>query len=139
MKIPLTIAALLFASAEDLKKLHIPDACFVLIIAVSGKLRIRDGITVAALWLGMTILVSLFDLPVPIGMGDAKLLAALAVSFGLNICAYIFAFAAMLSGIYAAFLFLRAKFSARNAPRALPFAPFILAGFVLTVLFRAFL
>ena len=139
MKIPFTIAVLLFASAEDLKNFQIPDVCSVLIIALSGKFRIRAGLIMAALWLVMIIFVSLFNLPVPIGMGDAKLFTALAVSFGLVFSFYTFAFASILSGVFAVFLILRAKYSAKETPEFIPFAPFITAGFVLTVLCRAFL
>lgn len=138
MKIPLTFAALIFASAEDLKRFHIPDACFILIMVLSGKFRLRDGVVVAALWFGMVVIVSFLNLPVPIGAGDAKLLTALAVSFGLDFTGYTFAFAAVASGLFSLILLLRSKLRNSALPAAIPFAPFITAGFALTVLFRAF-
>lgn len=138
MKIAITLLILLLASAEDMKHLLIPNAFAVLIMIFCEKPQIIDGAAVFLIWLISVLFVSLFNLPVPFGAGDAKLLAALAFSFGLSCCFKTFALATVLSGIAAAIILLIAKLFKYPKPTELPFAPFITAGFAITVLFPFF-
>lgn len=138
MKTTVTLLALLLASAEDIKHLLIPNIFAVLIIIFCGRPHIIDGTAVLLIWFTSVLLTTMFNLPVPFGMGDAKLLAALAFSFGLPSCAEIFSIAALLSGISAAIILVLASVLKLPKPEELPFAPFISAGFIITVLFRVF-
>lgn len=138
MKIFVTIAALLLASAADMKNLLIPDICPVLIALFCGKPQIAEAAIIMLIWFVSVLFVSIFSLPVPIGAGDAKLFAALTFSFGIRNLAKIFAAASLLSGIAAVICLIVFGFLKVRMPRELPFAPFITAGFAITVLFPFF-
>lgn len=138
MKIGLTLLVLLLASAEDMKHLLISNAFAVLIMIFCGKPQVLDGIVVLLIWFISVLFVSLFNLPLPFGAGDAKLLAALAFSFGLSCCFKTFAIAAVLSGTAAILILFIFKVLKLQKPEEIPFAPFITAGFAITVLFPFF-
>ena len=127
----LTFVMLAYAAAEDARCLHIPGVCSTVIMLSAAKIHLKAFFLIAALWLLMILFVSIFALPLPMGTGDAKLLAALAFSYGINICTAFFAIASVLSGAFALFLVIRTRINNKALPKALPFAPFIAAAFSL--------
>ena len=119
---------LYYASLKDIKSLEIPDFCFILIMLCSKRFSLPNIISflcVAFVYIALLIASSAFKKEVPIGMGDAKLFAALAFSLGLYSMAKIFCFSSIASGLYALILII----TKRSKEKYFPLAPFILIGY----------
>ena len=84
-----------------------------------------------AAYLALRVLCSVARSPVPIGMGDIKLLSILALMLGALDCFRLFAASGLLSGAAAAALLIFRKAGAKSE---IPFAPFIAAGYALLLL-----
>jgi len=125
------LITLLFASIKDVQSLEIPNACFVLIMLIAFPYNISNILIffyVAIVYIVFLLAVSIFDKAMPIGMGDAKLFAALGFSLGKESLLFISTASFLLSGAIAILLVLLRIKSLKDA---LPFAPFILLACIL--------
>ena len=125
---------LLCSSVSDMLTMEIPDIYFIVISLQSTRFSLENlsGFLVISLIYAAILTFSfLLDKPVPIGMGDAKILASLAFSKGIGCAAYSFAYSSMLSGIYALFLVITRKAKKQDC---FAYMPFIFAGYIIYML-----
>ena len=113
----------------DIRDKILPDA-LVLLVALSGFCY---GFHAAAalplaVYFACALIAALLKRDMPFGMGDAKLLSAIALSFGFEGLAITYVLAALTSGACAAFLLLIKR---QNKKDRIAFGPFIAISFML--------
>lgn len=123
----------------DAARLEIPALscallCGTAVICTPPDALAQNTAAAACVWavyLAVRALCSAAKSPVPIGMGDIKLLSILALMLGALDCFRLLAASGILSGIAAAALLVFGKADAKSE---MPFAPFIAAGYALLLL-----
>jgi prepilin signal peptidase PulO-like enzyme (type II secretory pathway) len=123
----------------DAARLEIPAlSCALLlgtaVISTPPDMLAQNAAAAACVWtvyLVIRVLCSVARSPVPIGMGDIKLLSILALMLGALDCFRLVAAAGLLSGAAAAALLIFRKADAKSE---IPFAPFIAAGYAMLLL-----
>lgn len=133
----LLIFVLTVIALNDMKNKLIPDklvaACFLtglVSVWVNDKVTIASGAAGCLLCGGIIFLASLITKG-GVGLGDAKLIAALGMGLGLEGSAAVLILSAVISGLFGLGLLI---INLENRKRTIPFAPFVLAAaiFVLT-------
>ena len=127
------------ASVYDVRHLEIPDCACALLLGTaviwtpSGELcgNIPSAAVIWLAYLALHLACGLAGSPVPIGMGDIKLLSVLSLQLGALESFKLFAAAGMLSGFAAAYLLL---FRRAGPKTEMAFAPFISAAYALILL-----
>ena len=95
------------------------------IMTLSARLLAAEEIL--CLWLVSALLCTLFRKPLPMGMGDAKLVAAAAFVLGGRLLSALLA-ASLLAGLWCALLLAAGRIEKRDR---IPFGPFLVIGFLL--------
>ena len=133
------MAVLGYTAFYDARRLEIPALSCALLLGTAvvwtspDQLVFNTG-TSAAVWacyLFLRAVCGMVRSPVPIGMGDIKLLSILALMLGAIDCLRLLAASGLLSGAAAAVLLISGK---ANAKSQIPFAPFIAAGYALLLI-----
>lgn len=147
LRLLLSLICLSGAASFDFKEKRIPNvfpltmAAGAVVLLVSGILlkedaalsRAKESFIVAAVCFVMLTLAAFLSKN-GIGAGDIKLLSALALSSGALAMIGTLFYSVFLCGLIAVFLLITKKCSKKEG---LPFAPFILFGFVITVIFHS--
>jgi len=135
MRLLLTNLILLHASAEDIKSGKISNWCFVLVMLLATSLHIKAALIIALIYIAVVFLISIFNLPLPIGMGDAKIILGLAFSFGGSVVIKTLLISELLAGTYAFAYLIARKIKRKEVKSTLPFLPFITIAFIFQSLF----
>ena len=133
------IAILVLLSVIDIVSLTVPDAAVMALFCAAviwiPAESLWDAVPAAAAIFGTYLLTALLcsalNRPVPFGMGDVKLLCALAPGLCAAELLRLLSAAGILAGIYAAFLLMLKKAGPKSQ---IPFVPFITAGYALAAL-----
>lgn len=143
IKMNIALVCLVGAAAMDLKEHRIPNI-YPLVLSVSGIICLAIGYfskqvgatsyivssVIATIGVAVCLLLAMFLTRQGIGLGDIKLLCALALMGGVyTICGTIF-FAMTACAIIAVILLVTKK---KNIQSALPFGPFVFVGYLVTV------
>lgn len=128
------IAALVFFSAEDIRKKTVSVKAAVVLALMNIVFSVIFKITVPDILLsivpgGIFILISVVTHG-KIGLGDGIVLIAAGIGRGINEMLFTALIALMISALFGIILILMKKASGKTA---LPFVPFILAGFLICV------
>ena len=133
------MAVLCFTAFYDARRLEIPPLSCVLLrgtaVVCTAPDQLADNSAVsAAVWavyLFIRAVCSIAGSPVPVGVGDIKLLSILALMLGAVDCLRLLAVSGILSGAAAAVLLVFRKADTKSE---IPFAPFIAAGYALLLI-----
>ena len=133
------IAVLVVLSVIDAASLTVPDAAVVMLAGAALMWppfeSLESALPAAACVLGCGLLTAIIcsccGRPAPFGMGDTKLLCALALGLDTYGILRLLAAAGVLAGLYAALLLFLKKAGPKTQ---IPFVPFITAGYIYAVL-----
>lgn len=133
----LLIFVLTVIALNDMKNKLIPDklvaVCFLtglVSVWINDKLTIASGAAGCLLCGGIIFLASLITKG-GVGLGDAKLIAALSMGLGLEGSAAVLILSAVISGLFGLGLLI---INIENRKRTIPFAPFVLAAAMLVLI-----
>ena len=130
----LTATAVYDASMLEIPELSNAVLLGTAVICTPPDTLMQNASAAACVWavyLALRALCIVLKSPVPIGMGDIKLLSILALMLGALDCFRLLAASGLLSGAAAAVLLMFRKAGAKSE---IPFAPFIAAGYALLLL-----
>ncbi len=127
----LTAVLLVTAVVTDLKKREIPNLLCVAVATaafIGFDTESLTGLSVAVIYFVMAAMTG------GVGGGDVKLFAALSIALGVwgSLSLLLISHAAML--LFFAVYATVCKFKGKTADKALPFAPFILTGYIFTIM-----
>lgn len=128
--------SLITAGIIDIKYGEIPILSVLLILSSATRPQIKILLIISFFYLFVLIIVSFFNLPLPLGMGDAALFAALGFSLGAKGVFLIFYISQICFSLY---FFLKKAFGKRQNKKMqkdCALAPFVLISYCLCCLFE---